>query len=972
MAHTLSHDDQSFDFKNIFIGREHQLAEFERLLPLWQHLMASQQPEDELLTDIPSPHNKIPGLVVMLYGRGGFGKSTLLWRYHGMATRINHSALSGTLTICKPLDWETVLDDRLRALFNPQSGQSLDPIAYYTMLCDVLAHILHKQSKDFRLYQQIVHDVEKARTEASKVLEELQREKDDRFKGLGGASIEVVSTLISTAFPAIPVIKTLASNEKVKQAADAALTLSAEQIAHIRERLRRRIGEQFAERLNPARSLGLALGNDVRTFAQNYPVLIFFDTYEEIDEADALLQIVMGASGRRVGWVIAGRDNLWSGAGQRKRSLTFERGYKEITHFDRSLSVNFNSEDVGAFTPDNIREYFDQLCRLYPCSPPLPPLTDDDIAHLWDLTQGISLAINLAAALYSEKHEMQMVTSPVEGQREIIDQMVHRYLLHTRIAPEERTKLYAIALLRRPDQQTILAAALGLTPEEASQPNRFDEELSRLHRRYSFIFTEKVEPTLHEEVRTYLRRWLLERRTQPDILALNTQLTAPHENALQHLETQRAYTCLKDRLQDTEWTAAYLDLTEQRFWLDPVQGLTSLLPFMVAASIYQRDLNEAAAAIGNFFGPQLHSPYKNWWHWLEESLVSIHSHHPSLEERTGLEEIHRLLQQQRLPLSLYINQQKELQAALWWRLGESHESTDDRKALTCYETALSSLPQEQDLKVAIAETCCRLGGKSWTEKKYTECLNFANKALTLQPDYAWAYYARGAAFAGLQEYARAIDDYTETLRLSPEDADAYYNRGLAFYNNSQWQQAIDDLSVALTRNPDSTAYLERGYSYLHLKQKEQALADFIAGIEKDPRDVNIAWMALWTSFDKQRPNREGAEHLEKIASIDPQQYEETSYCKVVASALRGNIKEGLTLLEQVLQHHPDTADTHFWYGMLSASYHPYRPQPAITAIEKALEYGMPPILLTPLYWLEKDRPDFFQHYARPLLDRYGM
>ncbi|MBA2681925.1 MAG: tetratricopeptide repeat protein [Ktedonobacteraceae bacterium] len=364
-----------------------------------------------------------------------------------------------------------------------------------------------------------------------------------------------------------------------------------------------------------------------------------------------------------------------------------------------------------------------------------------------------------------------------------------------------------------------------------------------------------------------------------------------------------------------------------------------------------------------------------------------------------------MFQQQRLPLSLYINQQKELQAALWWRLGESHESTDDRKALTCYETALSSLPQEQDLKVAIAETCCRLARKSWTEKKYTECLNFANKALTFQPDYDWAYIARGnafadlqeyaraiddytealrlspeyavaynnrgIAFAGLQEYARAIDDYTEALRLSPEDAVAYNNRGLAFYYNSQWQQAIDDLSVALTLNPDYTAYLERGYSYLHLKRKELALADFITGTEKDPQNVNRAWMALWTSFDKQRPNREVAERLEKIASIDPQQYE-ASCCKAVASALRGNIKEGLALLEQILQHHPDSQDTHFWYGMLSASYHPYRPQPAITAIEKALEYGMPPILLTPLYWLEKDRPDFFQHYARPLLDRYGM
>jgi hypothetical protein len=45
---------------------------------------------------------------------------------------------------------------------------------------------------------------------------------------------------------------------------------------------------------------------------------------------------------------------------------------------------------------------------------------------------------------------------------------------------------------------------------------------------------------------------------------------------------------------------------------------------------------------------------------------------------------------------------------------------------------------------------------------------------------------------------------------------------------------------------------------------------------------------------------------------------------------------------------------------------------AIQAIEKSLEVGLPPVLLTPLYWLEKDRPEVFVSYAQPLLDGMGL
>ena len=47
-------------------------------------------------------------------------------------------------------------------------------------------------------------------------------------------------------------------------------------------------------------------------------------------------------------------------------------------------------------------------------------------------------------------------------------------------------------------------------------------------------------------------------------------------------------------------------------------------------------------------------------------------------------------------------------------------------------------------------------------------------------DLALAHYNRGNAFAVLNQYARAIDDYGRAIELNPKDAQAHANRGLAF------------------------------------------------------------------------------------------------------------------------------------------------------------------------------------------------
>ena len=631
MTHPIA--DDAFDLSQIFIGRQQQLDLFDIYLHRWKDIIFAAEFDDPPVTSAPSPNNKIQGFVTLLYGRGGFGKSTLLRRYRDMALQDGRN-----FTVSTPVDWEFAVEGK-RGVFNPPPGQEMSAPDYFHTLCGQLALALDKKPQDFREYQAAVRNIEKVRNDAHNVLDSMK--KDDRYSWLRGLAVEAISTAARTYIPGSSAIM---SNSKVQVGIHEAAKFTQEQIAQIHLRLRDKLGNRMGDYLDPAFHLGLALGRDLQLFARNYPLLIFFDTYEEIDEGDRLLRMVIHAAGLRVGWVIAGRDNLWAGGEQRERSTAVEDGYKDLLPSDRGLSINFNAGDIGAFTLSDITEYFALLRKQVQQYLHLPRVTEEDAKRILDVTQGVPLAVKIAAGLYSETADLSTITDTIEGKREIVDGMVRRYLLHTRTDESEKAKLYGLALLRRADQPDAVAAALGLTPKQAK--TTYPAELSRLQRHYSFIFTEKEQPSLHQEVRHFLRLWLLEHRREPHIRAIIEQLRATCEEMLQHLEERIQYANLKERLQDDEWANLYLDLVEQQFWLDTTVGIRYILPFMIAAAIYQRDMNEDASEIGTFFAEtQVRSLYHQWWQWAEQSLTYTTSQFPSEQELHSLKELTDLSKQ---------------------------------------------------------------------------------------------------------------------------------------------------------------------------------------------------------------------------------------------------------------------------------------------------------------------------------------
>src|SRR6266567_2825259 len=139
-----SNEGEPFDLITIFIGREQQLDLFKLYLDRWKQLMANASPIEPSVTTSPSPNNKIQGLIVLLYGRGGFGKSTLLKHYRDIVLADNQKFIVGEI-----VDWEFAIEGR-RSVFNPVLGQEIDAAEYFRLLCSKLAVALNKHADDFK------------------------------------------------------------------------------------------------------------------------------------------------------------------------------------------------------------------------------------------------------------------------------------------------------------------------------------------------------------------------------------------------------------------------------------------------------------------------------------------------------------------------------------------------------------------------------------------------------------------------------------------------------------------------------------------------------------------------------------------------------------------------------------------------------------------------------------------------------
>jgi tetratricopeptide (TPR) repeat protein len=111
----------------------------------------------------------------------------------------------------------------------------------------------------------------------------------------------------------------------------------------------------------------------------------------------------------------------------------------------------------------------------------------------------------------------------------------------------------------------------------------------------------------------------------------------------------------------------------------------------------------------------------------------------------------------------------------------------------------------------------------------------------LTPDLVEEDNHRGIAKFELGDKQGAILDYNRAITIDPQDAFAYYNRGVAKFELGDKQGAILDFDRVIAIDPqDAEAYSNRGAVKLALGNKQGAIADLTKGAQLFRQHGNMA------------------------------------------------------------------------------------------------------------------------------------
>ncbi|EFO80091.1 peptidase S1 and S6 chymotrypsin/Hap [Oscillochloris trichoides DG-6] len=802
---------------------------------------------DALLRTPPGEH--LP-FVLLLYGDGGIGKTTLSRRFRdiiGTEYRDQFQILW--------VDWE----DEQRRTARLQVGR--EHIGA-NELFDSLYAIAVRQSwkTQFAQYQSVLKVRSEAEQKAADVLASVGEK--DEFAELRGLSATVIAKLVRWGAPVIGDV----GENLARSFADAGIKGGAEGLKRVRDaattRLKAKLDPDTLDiYLNPDERLAAALAEGFRNIADRKPLVVFLDTYEHVDRADDHLRNVMQAAGPHILWVIAGRDNLLR---SRQFGDRYYHGYSEV--WPRRLITY----DMRQLARDDVRAYFAT------CVPqrPLDAATLDTISRA---TRGIPLAVREAAEIWKSGQSLEALVGDITDGTPtgaIVRHMTERYQLHCITNQTDRRLLYALALAE--GDIDILRAMVQLIVGDVAS---LDNTLLRLERDYASVHREHAR--LHDAPAIFFLEYLKEpvRRTEPWLRQLIEQACTTLRTRLE--QKQQSLPLLEERCTNEDWIKDALRLTDYLFWLDEEQAWRWLIPRFVESLTYSDELRRG-----------LHKQAERWRRWMSKGGVKrlrlLHGSMPFVNttDTELLNELARLARLQWLDGEgeaerkailalghgqLAVAQKHYAQAMQWYEQAEQGLPPNGemlkKRLATGFEELGWNLGYQEDgstyrpLPVDMAMqayskaiflgqetgTCYRRLGKIHVKLgNFEDALQCLTKSIGINAEDSQNYIALGNFHQYRRRYEEAIaayqqasDVYKQGIALDPQEATLHYNLGTAYQHLGRYAEAITAYQQAITLNPNyAYPHYNLGTAYQTLERFAEAITAYQQAIACDSKDAD--------------------------------------------------------------------------------------------------------------------------------------
>ena len=158
-------------------------------------------------------------------------------------------------------------------------------------------------------------------------------------------------------------------------------------------------------------------------------------------------------------------------------------------------------------------------------------------------------------------------------------------------------------------------------------------------------------------------------------------------------------------------------------------------------------------------------------------------------------------------------------ASVYKELGNllSQKRDDAKAALQAYRKA-ETLKEEwkPGFYIKIAELLVK-------QAEYEQAIEYANKAIAINPEMPYSYMLVGNAFAKMKSFNEAIQSYTKAIQVKPDHFNAYKRIGDILRQREELTTAARCYLKALQINPKAT-HINRLLGDIFLKQGKSAEA----------------------------------------------------------------------------------------------------------------------------------------------------
>ncbi|CAH1788750.1 unnamed protein product [Owenia fusiformis] len=188
------------------------------------------------------------------------------------------------------------------------------------------------------------------------------------------------------------------------------------------------------------------------------------------------------------------------------------------------------------------------------------------------------------------------------------------------------------------------------------------------------------------------------------------------------------------------------------------------------------------------------------------------------------------------------------------------------------EVQLSALAQElTELDRDAPEAWCATGNCFSIQKEHDTAIKFFQRAIQVDPNFAYAYTLLGHEYVSTEEYDKAMTCFRNSIRVDQRHYNAWYGIGMIYYKQEKFSLAEVHFRKALSINPQSSVLLCHIGVVQHALQKtDSALVTLNKAVAADPKNPLCKFHRASILFSNDK-HTEALAELEELKQIIPKE-----------------------------------------------------------------------------------------------------